>query len=74
MGRRRTERIIRSINMDSARMDDGKIQTKITLTFKGGQQYAESSQGLKGRFEGLCVGDKVLTTTIGETIIQVLIA
>jgi len=71
MAEKRTVEVIRSIGMDTCRLNDGKIKSKATLIFESGLQYAESYFGFGDKFEGFCVGDKVFATMGGRTVVQV---
>lgn len=62
---------IKKISVNTRRVNGGYVWTKTTIRFESGKRYATSIQGFDRRFEKFAIGDKVLATIAGDTILQV---
>lgn len=62
---------IKKIQVDTQRMNDGHIRTKTAMLFESGRWYATSIWGFDQRFEKFAIGDQILATIAGESILQV---
>ena len=67
---RQQKEVIKRIGVETCRISDGHIKTKITVLFESGKRYATSILGFDERFEKFSIGEEVLTKRIGDSVLD----